>query len=197
MSTMFNAAPSGDPSMEDEFAQRQRFQIELEFIQCLANPNYLNCAPHSSLPSTTTTTSPFRSRPTRLLQKPLLHQLPKIPPLLETTRIRQISQVPFRPSLSLFHLSHQVSSMSLLPRASPERALSRSDEHYAQREIRRGPTGAAVETLHSQTHATAATPREERIACWSVALHWINLFMCLRVCSGWEARLRARKRVRA
>lgn len=28
---------------ESEDAQRLRFQIELEFVQCLANPNYLLC----------------------------------------------------------------------------------------------------------------------------------------------------------
>lgn len=28
---------------ESDEQQRLRFQIELEFIQCLANPNYLNC----------------------------------------------------------------------------------------------------------------------------------------------------------
>ncbi|GAB6030210.1 Mediator of RNA polymerase II transcription subunit 31 [Chamberlinius hualienensis] len=37
--------PGGDwgyESKETEDQQRLRFQIELEFIQCLANPNYLN-----------------------------------------------------------------------------------------------------------------------------------------------------------
>ncbi|KAI5722131.1 mediator of RNA polymerase II transcription subunit 31 isoform X1 [Diaphorina citri] len=33
-------ANKGGPETEDQ--QRLRFQIELEFIQCLANPNYLN-----------------------------------------------------------------------------------------------------------------------------------------------------------
>lgn len=28
---------------ETEEQQRTRFQVELEFIQCLANPNYLHC----------------------------------------------------------------------------------------------------------------------------------------------------------
>ena len=28
---------------ESEEAQKIRFQVELEFVQCLANPNYLNC----------------------------------------------------------------------------------------------------------------------------------------------------------
>lgn len=28
---------------ESEEQQRIRFQTELEFVQCLANPNYLNC----------------------------------------------------------------------------------------------------------------------------------------------------------
>lgn len=32
---------SGVPETEDQ--QRLRFQIELEFVQCLGNPNYLNC----------------------------------------------------------------------------------------------------------------------------------------------------------
>lgn len=27
----------------DEEQQKVRFQVELEFVQCLANPNYLNC----------------------------------------------------------------------------------------------------------------------------------------------------------
>lgn len=31
----------GAPETDDQ--QRLRFQIELEFVQCLANPNYLNC----------------------------------------------------------------------------------------------------------------------------------------------------------
>uniref|UniRef100_A0A672JRL7 Mediator of RNA polymerase II transcription subunit 31 n=1 Tax=Sinocyclocheilus grahami TaxID=75366 RepID=A0A672JRL7_SINGR len=29
--------------METEEQARHRFQLELEFVQCLANPNYLNC----------------------------------------------------------------------------------------------------------------------------------------------------------
>ena len=33
---------------ETEEQQRLRFQIELEFVQCLANPNYLNCGLLSS-----------------------------------------------------------------------------------------------------------------------------------------------------
>ena len=28
---------------ETEEQQKTRFQTELEFVQCLANPNYLNC----------------------------------------------------------------------------------------------------------------------------------------------------------
>lgn len=32
---------SGVPETEEQ--QRLRFQIELEFVQCLGNPNYLNC----------------------------------------------------------------------------------------------------------------------------------------------------------
>lgn len=28
---------------ESEDQQRLRFQVELEFVQCLANPNYLHC----------------------------------------------------------------------------------------------------------------------------------------------------------
>lgn len=32
---------SGMPETEDQ--QKLRFQIELEFVQCLGNPNYLNC----------------------------------------------------------------------------------------------------------------------------------------------------------
>jgi hypothetical protein len=31
----------GGPETEDQ--QKLRFQVELEFVQCLANPNYLNC----------------------------------------------------------------------------------------------------------------------------------------------------------
>lgn len=27
----------------DDAGNRLRFQLELEFVQCLANPNYLNC----------------------------------------------------------------------------------------------------------------------------------------------------------
>uniref|UniRef100_A0A2K6SEJ4 Mediator of RNA polymerase II transcription subunit 31 n=1 Tax=Saimiri boliviensis boliviensis TaxID=39432 RepID=A0A2K6SEJ4_SAIBB len=27
----------------DDSGNRLRFQLELEFVQCLANPNYLNC----------------------------------------------------------------------------------------------------------------------------------------------------------
>ncbi|XP_074643078.1 mediator of RNA polymerase II transcription subunit 31-A-like [Tubulanus polymorphus] len=30
------------PSVESEEHQKIRFQVELEFVQCLANPNYLN-----------------------------------------------------------------------------------------------------------------------------------------------------------
>lgn len=32
---------TGGPESEDQ--TRLRFQVELEFVQCLANPNYLNC----------------------------------------------------------------------------------------------------------------------------------------------------------
>ena len=32
---------TGVPETDDQ--QRMRFQVELEFVQCLANPNYLNC----------------------------------------------------------------------------------------------------------------------------------------------------------
>lgn len=32
---------SGVPETEEQ--QKLRFQIELEFVQCLGNPNYLNC----------------------------------------------------------------------------------------------------------------------------------------------------------
>lgn len=31
----------GGPETEEQI--RLRFQVELEFVQCLANPNYLNC----------------------------------------------------------------------------------------------------------------------------------------------------------
>lgn len=31
----------GGPETEEQ--TRLRFQVELEFVQCLANPNYLNC----------------------------------------------------------------------------------------------------------------------------------------------------------
>lgn len=30
-------------AVESEEQYRQRFQVELEFVQCLANPNYLHC----------------------------------------------------------------------------------------------------------------------------------------------------------
>lgn len=30
-------------ALESEEQQRTRFQVELEFVQCLANPNYLHC----------------------------------------------------------------------------------------------------------------------------------------------------------
>ncbi|CAG5122620.1 unnamed protein product [Candidula unifasciata] len=33
---------AGFGSIETEEQQRTRFQVELEFVQCLANPNYLN-----------------------------------------------------------------------------------------------------------------------------------------------------------
>lgn len=29
--------------ISDDTGNRLRFQLELEFVQCLANPNYLNC----------------------------------------------------------------------------------------------------------------------------------------------------------
>jgi len=32
---------TGGPETEEQ--TRLRFQVELEFVQCLANPNYLNC----------------------------------------------------------------------------------------------------------------------------------------------------------
>lgn len=30
-------------AVESDDQQRLRFQVELEFVQCLANPNYLHC----------------------------------------------------------------------------------------------------------------------------------------------------------
>lgn len=33
----------------DDAGNRLRFQLELEFVQCLANPNYLNCKLSTSL----------------------------------------------------------------------------------------------------------------------------------------------------
>lgn len=30
-------------AIESDEQARLRFQVELEFVQCLANPNYLNC----------------------------------------------------------------------------------------------------------------------------------------------------------
>ncbi|CAG2054654.1 unnamed protein product [Timema podura] len=36
------ATKSGPDRPETEDQQRLRFQVELEFVQCLANPNYLN-----------------------------------------------------------------------------------------------------------------------------------------------------------
>lgn len=44
---------SGVPETEDQ--QRLRFQIELEFVQCLGNPNYLNCKYVKSLEGLTLT----------------------------------------------------------------------------------------------------------------------------------------------
>lgn len=32
----------------DEKDNRERFLLELEFVQCLANPGYINCEFHSS-----------------------------------------------------------------------------------------------------------------------------------------------------
>jgi len=36
---------------ESEEAEKLRFQMELEFVQCLANPSYLNCASFLLTPS--------------------------------------------------------------------------------------------------------------------------------------------------
>ncbi|EDX00650.2 uncharacterized protein Dyak_GE14983, partial [Drosophila yakuba] len=33
----------GKTAIESEELQKRRWQIELEFVQCLSNPNYLNC----------------------------------------------------------------------------------------------------------------------------------------------------------
>lgn len=40
------ALPSGDSCLSleaQEDPEKYRFQVELEFVQCLANPQYLNC----------------------------------------------------------------------------------------------------------------------------------------------------------
>jgi len=45
LSILFNKlniySVTGGPETEEQ--TRLRFQVELEFVQCLANPNYLNC----------------------------------------------------------------------------------------------------------------------------------------------------------
>jgi len=42
MSSLLNVAAAAAGVGETEDEQKIRFQVELEFVQCLANPNYLN-----------------------------------------------------------------------------------------------------------------------------------------------------------
>lgn len=44
------AVDKGPKIAETDEQQRVRFQVELEFVQCLANPNYLNCKSCPSAP---------------------------------------------------------------------------------------------------------------------------------------------------
>lgn len=46
---MFAVDKAAAKSGETDEQQRVRFQVELEFVQCLANPNYLNCKQRQGL----------------------------------------------------------------------------------------------------------------------------------------------------
>ncbi|GMF10114.1 unnamed protein product [Phytophthora lilii] len=75
-----------------------RFQMELEFIQCLASPAYLNCACVSPAcpPPRPTDALCARCSPGHqpVLREPVLHELPAVPQVLEPAAVRQVHCVP-------------------------------------------------------------------------------------------------------
>lgn len=89
------------PGAEEQ--ARNRFQLELEFVQCLANPNYLNCEwccdqKLSQLHVCQSLTEILcvcvsSSGSERHPEGQILHQLPEVPAVLEGARVRQVPQV--------------------------------------------------------------------------------------------------------
>lgn len=81
---------------ETEEQQRTRFQVELEFIQCLANPNYLHCEYEieANRPTIQFQILPFRSHCTAwLFQRSDIHQLPEVFAVLERTGLCTLHQI--------------------------------------------------------------------------------------------------------
>lgn len=84
----------GSRFVETEDQQKLRFQVELEFVQCLANPSYLNCKFLM-----TGMMNPDPDSPTRRLgsewslQKQVLYQLPELFAVLEATGVRKVPEV--------------------------------------------------------------------------------------------------------
>lgn len=131
-------------AIESEDAARLRFQVELEFVQCLANPNYLHCkCCVSARILSKKINQNILSRhihshcPARLLQGRRLHQLPEVPAVLEGTGIRSLPEVPYE---------------SVLPGPAAVRALSAGDRQRALLQVHRRPGNSAVAALHAKAH---------------------------------------------
>ncbi|CDF35661.1 unnamed protein product [Chondrus crispus] len=51
------AAPTPEPAKKEPSPQQVRFEVELEFVQCLASPVYLNCEFSLAAPPTRVSTA--------------------------------------------------------------------------------------------------------------------------------------------
>lgn len=130
---------------EGDDQQRLRFQVELEFVQCLANPNYLNCELFEHINSIIIKLNNwwhnsclhFSSRSTRLLQRSSFRQLSQIPALLEEAWICKISEI---------------SNVAVFPRTASEWRISPKDCACTLREIHRRSSYSSVATLYTKTN---------------------------------------------
>lgn len=130
---------------ESEDQQRLRFQVELEFVQCLANPNYLHCKLHKCCTQCHKIDGIFfahSSCATRLLQGSVLRQLSAVSSLLEETWIRQISQI---------------SDVLVLPRSPAKRRIPPKDSHSSMLQVHRRPGNSPLATLHKTAHKDSGT----------------------------------------
>lgn len=58
----WNYVPGVPGQQETDDQQKLRFQVELEFVQCLANPNYLNCKYDTFSPKVNKTSTVIREK---------------------------------------------------------------------------------------------------------------------------------------